>query len=145
MAAWRIVLVAVVLAAPGLAACGGDDEPASPKEAFLDAGNDICDDLGFELPEPKSPGEVIAGLRRATNERKQAIEKLRDLTPPPGDKDEVDELLDAAEKEIALSTAYLDLSEAGKESDELEAELEKVAEEAARLTKAYGLEECVDD
>ena len=141
MAAWRVLVVTAVVGL-GVAACGGDDEPASPKEAFLDAGNDICEDRAFKVPEPKSSGEVIANLRRATRAIDDSIEKLRDLTPPPGDEEEVEEIFAAMDEEVELSTEFLDLAERGQESDSLKADLDDATAEASRLSEAYGLDEC---
>lgn len=129
--------------------CGGDDE--SPftatgvtKPRYIADGDQICRDAERRLREAArelartARGDPTGNaVERAAEETvipiiRDRIEDLRELEPPPGDGEEVDEIYDAAEDALARIEARPALAERGDE----------VFREASRLASAYGFQDC---
>ena len=99
-----------------VAGCGDDDDSsdsgggdAPTKAQFVEEGNAICEKGNAELDEATAnfgpqtpPAEVDAFVTETLVPNVQGqIDDLRALTPPKGDEDTVDALLDAAQENLA--------------------------------------------
>ena len=137
--------LAVALAAGALlAGCGGDDEP-DPKQEFITTADEICALGTFEIgnqarnrygqpaPPPRESEEFSKEVVVPTLQS-QVLERLRRLTPPAGDEQELAALYDALERGIDTlrqNPELLDEPGTGGAFDE-----------ANRLAQAYGFKQC---
>jgi hypothetical protein len=150
----RSLAAAVVLGALAIAGCGGDDESSTAtttatggplsKEQFLARGNAICRTGTYEIDQ--AADQTFAGRRRTDAQLQRfadlavpavpaQIDGIRALTPPEGDEDQVDEILDAAQEANDRVEADPSLFAAGQGGDDPFAHANELAAE-------YGLTEC---
>jgi len=124
------------------AGCGGDDEEAEAltKAEFIEQGNAICAEgnkeieaAAQEFPDEPSESEVetFASDTLVPNIQEQ-IDGLRDLGPPEGDEDTVEEITSSAQE--ALDQV--------DEDPQLLLSSDDPFNEANDLAEEYGLEEC---
>jgi hypothetical protein len=146
----RILGVACALALMGAAGCGGDDEEsaeAPTKEEFIAEADRICAEGDAEID--AAAQETFSEGRPSPQEQEQFLEEtvlpsiqqqidgIRELTPPEGDEEEVDEFLisaDAAVGEVEANPSLLTQGEEGSSTDPFA--------ETARLGEQYGFRNC---
>jgi hypothetical protein len=132
-----------------LAACGGGDEGLS-REEFLSEADSICTEYDQRVDEIEEP-QSIDDVERYADEAKPVIEdgmaELRALEPPDELEQQWDDYMASSEE----SVEYLDeLREAGAAGDqariqEIAQEVSEKNEEADRLARDIGLEDCTDE
>lgn len=104
----RAVAGAVVAVVLGASGCTDEAEPAMTKAQYVEEGNEICADAADALTEAADEtqgdlavqigfvqAEVVPSIRRQ-------IDDLRRLGYPPGDEEELDQLLDDSEDILIL-------------------------------------------
>jgi hypothetical protein len=147
-----ISLVAVLAGLIVFAGCGGDDDsssdPALSKSEFLAQGNAICEQGDKEIDaearqfftsQQPSPAEEEKFLTDTVIPNVQnQIDELDALSPPAGDEDQVQAIIDSAQS--ALDEAKSDPSALTGQSGQGDP-----FAEANRLANAYGLVECGGD
>jgi hypothetical protein len=144
-----VVAFVVVVAA---AACGGDDAggvEVPTKVEWIAAADAICAEDNAELaliPEPQTPEEMGEAGVRATEIQRTGLAEVRALARPEGDEAAIEEILDAVEAVLDWGAEFTEAFAAGDEAKagELHAEGERLTEEAIRLAKDYGLQECLE-
>ena len=109
------VLVVVALAITAFTAgCGGDDDStasADERADFIAQGDQICAASGERINEAvkerfgdgggAGDQQVIELYKQVTiPQLEKTFQQLADLTPPPGDEDEIDEILAAADEAL---------------------------------------------
>ena len=137
-------LTAAALGGAALAGCGEDQGPFTvtgvTKPQYLAEGDEICAqaerdlrDAAARVGRAASDGEVERLAREAVIpvvERR--IARLRALEPPPGDEEEVDAILDAADEALDRLRADPLLAERA----------DQLFGQAGRLAADYGFEDC---
>jgi hypothetical protein len=131
-----------------LAACGGGDGGLSRQE-FLSEADSICAEYDQRIQEIDEP-QSIDDVERYADEAKPVIEEgmteLRELEPPDELQEQWNEYIASSEE----SVEYLDeLRQAGAEGDpariqEIAQEVSEKNEEADRLARDLGLQDCTD-
>ncbi len=138
------------LLATGAAACGEDDD--SPftvtgvtKPRYIADGDQICRDAEKEL---RAAAREIGSSARGSDASLDEVERtaretvipvvreriadLRQLEPPPGDEQEVEEIYQAADEALARIEADPALADRA----------DQVFRDASRLASAYGFQDC---
>jgi hypothetical protein len=142
--------LALALAVPAAAACGGDDKPS--KDEFVEKADAICKKNDEEL---EALGERIIGTREApTPEKisefsrkgaplvKETRREIADLEPPEGDEEKIDKILAAVDEGIAR------IERAGRDPEVARDTFREDSDpfaKANRLANDYGLKECGDE
>jgi hypothetical protein len=132
-----------------LAACGGGDGGLS-REEFLSEADSICTEYDRRIQEIDEP-QSIDDIERYADEAKPVIEEgmseLRELEPPNDLQEQWDEYIASSQE----SVEYLDeLRQAGAAGDpariqEIAQEVSQKNEEADRLARDLGLQDCTDE
>jgi len=140
----KLMYLGAVTAALFAIGCGGDDDDGSSlsKQEFLKQGNEICAKGNQELDQaaqktfsggPPSAEEASAFVNdELIPNVEDQVSQLRDLSPPEGDEDEVNAILDAADE--GLSKSEDDPAGVFQEGDPFA--------EANKLARDYGLVAC---
>ena len=85
----RLLVLLLVLASFGIAACGGGDDSAPSKEQFAQDAEKICRDTEKEIEEigkgAKSPQDLADAIDKVIASAQDAANKLNDLDRPDGD------------------------------------------------------------
>jgi hypothetical protein len=135
--------IAAVLVAAG---CGDDDEDtttaaAPTKQEFIEQGDAICEEGDQEID--AAGQETFSGGRPSPEEQQQfitetvvpnvqgQIDDLRALTPPEGDEEQVNQILDTAQEELDAL-----------EQDPQAGFMGEPFAQAEKLLKDYGFEVC---
>jgi hypothetical protein len=139
-----LVVLAVVAMALVAAGCGGDDDDDAPtKEEFITQADDICTEgdqvIEEQAAEVFGSGQPSKAQQEAfiedtvIPETQSQIDGIRELTPPEGDEDEVNAIVDAADQGI----------------DEIESDPAALTQgganplaEASQLAAEYGMKDC---
>jgi hypothetical protein len=146
--------LAVALAVPALAACGGGDSASSggrlTLEEYVAAADAICAEADAEieaLEDPASAQDAADYLPRAKEIAERQLERLRELVPPEEIEARIDEALDLLQQQIDLADELLDAieSEDLDRFQELVDEGEAKNERADEIAREIGLEECGSD
>jgi hypothetical protein len=137
-----IAAMAVTLVAAG---CGGDDDDggeAPTKDEFITQADEICTDGDQQINEEAeevfegepSKAEQQAFVEETVIPETQAqIDGIRDLTPPEGDEDQINAIVDAADQGIEeIEADPAALTQGG----------ENPLAEAGRLASEYGMKAC---
>jgi hypothetical protein len=141
----RTICALLAVAMLALAGCGGDDEGSGSgepltKAEFLEQGNAVCAEgneaieaAGADLNQNSPPEEIEAfASETLVPEIQGQIDGLRDLSPPEGDEDQVEAIIDAAQE----------ANDQLEEDPSLVTSNEDPFNEANDLASEYGLEEC---
>jgi hypothetical protein len=140
---------ASVAASLSLAACGGGDEGLS-REEFLSEADSICaeyDQRVDEIDEPQS----IDDVERYADEAKPVIEdgmaELRALEPPDELEQQWDDYVASSEESVEYLDQLREAAAAGDQAriQEIAQEVSEKNEEADRLARDIGLEDCTDE
>ena len=149
------LLVAVVLAALGLVACGGDDETTTSAEETTTSSDDFvaevtaaCDSAAAELADSQAAlqGAVLEGsgdLEGLVQDElvpvyDGLISDLEGITPPADQAEQYDQLLSSLNESVDLlesnaeelfAAAQGETNEVTEQADELEAESDQLARE----------------
>lgn len=143
----RPLLLLPVLAVT-LAACGGSD----PKQDYLDAANDVCDEADndfADLRQPTSVAEFAPFAEKTLAIAQKAQKKLAELTPPEADRAELDA------KVFAPFTALVQegegfvqrVKDAGQDQAQLVALISQRPDPSKidlQFLRSYGLGTCAD-
>ncbi len=132
----------VAVAATPLAACSD-----GPKQEFVDAADDLCreaDEAINEIGFPRVDESVNDYVERAQEITGELVADLRDLEPPEGDADRIDELIGGLERAAALlePTARAALEDDTAALRDLQQEAEQVTDEVTEIAESYGFEVC---
>lgn len=107
-------MASALLVGAGLAGCGGDDSQTLSKAAYVEQGDAICEAesakveretkdfiAGLEGDDP-SAAELTTLVEDVVKPNAEVgLSKLRDLPVPAGDEDELDDIYEAQETELA--------------------------------------------
>ena len=139
-----VIFVVIAASATVVAGCGGDGE-SDEKQAFIDQADDRCqatqDQLTNLVVDPADPIDsfdetipIINGLAAS----------LRALTPPPGDEQEVAELIGVFDTLTSLLQQAVDARAAGDEAtaQQILLELETGGDAESQRFRDYGFDVC---
>jgi hypothetical protein len=141
-ALWSVMIVAAL----GLAACGGGEQKAISKDEYLKRAQEVCKKGNADLqkasdsafpnlkPGEKPTDDQIALFVRKTvvPEIRKQVKALRDLPPPKDSKDKVDKIYDALDQGLDKMNDDPKLLLSGT----------NVFSKADELGKKYGLSVC---
>ena len=146
----------LVLAAMGLAACGGEESATTPTpqaDDFVAEANTVCADteaaaerFNDEIEEAglHSP-EAVLFLRRAAAAKRRGLEQLQQVTPPEEDAEPYMEFLRSYEvnlvklEAVAASVERGDLDEAQRIEEDINASTD---DESDPLAAELGIDDC---
>jgi hypothetical protein len=138
--------LAITVAALGLAACGRGEQKAISKEEYLKRAQEVCKKGNADLqkasdtafpnlkPGEKPSDEQIATFVRKTvvPEIRKQVKALRDIPPPKGAADKVDQIYDALDQGLDKMNDDPQLLLSGQ----------NVFSRADELGKKYGISVC---
>jgi hypothetical protein len=139
-------VLALLLAALALTACGGDDDGADvSRENYAEQVNKVCDDVERDLRElnigsAQTPADITALIDEVIVKSRAAVNRLKRLERPGGDaRETADRFVDTLEREFEEEAlpALEDLGDAIRRGDR-----RALAEAADRLN---GLENAESD
>src|SRR5919112_4074185 len=148
--------LALVLAAFGLAACGGGGGDAPSKAEFAADANEICAEAEQslkDLTKSTTPDELAKALDKGIDETQKSVDKLKDLERPDGQAGEAAEkFVNALETQIQDKGVPVleDLRDAIKDNDQQAAQdayqrLQKIeTADANKLARQIGAKGCAD-
>jgi hypothetical protein len=118
-------VLAVLLAALALPACGGDDDGGVSREDYAEQVNRVCRDVKRQLNElgiapPRARDEITQLLDDVSARSQAAVDRLQALERPGGDAGETaDRFVDTLERELEqqLLPALEDLKDAIQSAD----------------------------
>jgi hypothetical protein len=134
----------------GLAACGGGDGSTLSEDDFLDAVNEICDDVEAELDSLGEPADM-ADLATMGEDAKaiveDAIAELDELDVPDDLADDFDGWLDVKKDQYEL---YDEVIAAAEDEDDaalqtVGAQLQELDAESDELAAGLDLDDCITD
>ena len=139
----QLARIVAALALVALGACSG----GLSKEEFIEQADRLCraaDEKSEQLEPPKTPealDEFATGAEEITDD---LVRDLRELEPPPDDVDLIDRMIEQIESAIDLLPDIQDATQQKDipEIERLVAELREQANEANRIAREYGLEDC---
>lgn len=117
------------------------------KEEFIEQADRICrqaDEKTQDLEPPRTPEALDGFIGEAQAITEELLRRLRELEPPEGDADVIEQMTDRIESamdtlpEIQTAAEERDVAEI----DRLATRLQEEAAEANRIAQRYGLEEC---
>lgn len=136
------IVAALALVASGACADGG-----LSKEDFIEQADALCreaDEKSEQLEPPRSPEDLKEFAEKATEITEDLARQLRELEPPEGDADVINEMIERIEGAIGLLPDIQAATEQ-RDTEELErlvADLREESSEANRIAREYGLESC---
>ena len=149
------VPLALVLAAFGVASCGGGGDAPSKAEFAADA-NEICAEAEQslkDLTKSTTPDELADALDKGIDETQKSVDKLKDLERPDGQAGEAAEkFVNALETQIQDKGVPVleDLRDAIKDNDQQAAQdayqrLQKIeTSDANKFARQLGAKGCAD-
>lgn len=145
-----LVAALMVMVALLAGSCGDDDDTVALARAeWVAAANASCVDMYEELstiPEPESTEEIAESGGQSIRIKRAMVDRIRRLTPSPGEEAAVTELLAAFDAVVDTNEALIDAmvaaGEEGSEESETFAELDRAYATARQLAFDYGLDEC---
>jgi hypothetical protein len=149
-------VIAAMVAAFVLAACGGDDSPEQPiviptessttgsldKEDFIAEADAICAEANAAINEFADAGQGLTAASEIADLRQSVIDDLEALGPPEDDRATLDEFLTAMEGQVEAGEKIGLALERQSDTTEFETELQTAKDEAATAASSYGFEEC---
>jgi hypothetical protein len=150
----RVVGVVCAVALVGAVGCGGDDEESSEaaaptKEEFIADADQICADGDAEID--AAAQETFSEGRPSAQEQEQFVQEtvlpsiqeqidgIRELTPPEGDEEAIDEFLTSAD--TAVDEAEQDPSVL-LQGGQRQGSADDPFAETAQLAEEYGFQNC---
>ena len=149
-------VIAAMVAAFVLAACGGDDSPEQPiviptessttgsldKDDFIAEADAICAEANAAINEFADAGQGLTAASEIADLRQSVIDDLEALGPPEDDRATFDEFLTAMEGQVEAGEKIALALERQSDTTEFETELQTAKDEAATAASSYGFEEC---
>lgn len=139
-------MLVVAVAALLMAACGGGGQELS-KATYIERGNAICADSQRRIESAlgsafKTPGEIPSdeaitafATRTMAPTIQREVDRLRDLEPPSGDRDRIDDMIQAGQDGV----------DEVRQDPTIILSSSKSFERYRELSSAYGLQGCGDN
>jgi hypothetical protein len=139
------IVTGLFLGALGLVACS---DGAMSKEEYVEQANEICSEAEGRLGEidPQSMEELREQVQEVEDTGREVLADLRELEPPEGDADRIDEMLGSFEGVLDRIPDILEAAEA-EDLEELEQITTDVQEDVTNfqeIAREYGLDECAE-
>ena len=144
----RLLAVVAVTTAAGTTGCGGGGDGGTSRPEYIARADQVCASLREQvnaLPfASDDPNQLALAFREGARLGDEQVRQLREIEPPPDDEDEIDAILDLADRLNGVGRQAADAIAAGDDVRfrELINESRDITRRQRELALQYGFRAC---
>lgn len=144
----RLLAAVALTTAGGIAGCGGGDDAGISRAEYIARADEVCATLREQvnaLPfASDDPNQVALAFREGARLGDEQVRQLREIEPPREDEDDIDAILDLADRLNGVGRQAADALAAGNDVRfrELITESRNITRRQRELALQYGFRAC---